>query len=87
MEIFTDGPRARVKFEYEITPENHGEDLLADDPSDETGTGAVSVGQQNPREFLKSETPGGFSNFGVAFFELSDTGWALKKVNMDSTGD
>ncbi|MGB7267362.1 MAG: hypothetical protein WBC92_17735 [Terracidiphilus sp.] len=87
IEISTDGPMAKVEFEYEIAPQNHGEDILTSNPVGLTGNGAISVGEEYPHEFTKSPTSGDFSNFGVALFELSDNGWTLKKVNMDSTGD
>ncbi|HWE85808.1 MAG TPA: hypothetical protein VG267_12750 [Terracidiphilus sp.] len=87
MEIFTDGPRAKVEFEYEIIPRNHGEDILENNPIGLTGNGAISVGEEYPHNFSKSSTSGGFSNFGVALFELSDNGWSLKRINMDSTGE
>ena len=59
-EIFTDGPRAKVEFEYEITPLNHGEDILGGDKIGAAESGEVSVGRENPQGFSGPTASGNF---------------------------
>lgn len=88
MEVFTDGPRARVQFAYEIKldkPEYatlfKSKDATVLDLKDDQDVW-VGTDQAN---FFNEVPSGNFENFGAADFEKMDDGWMMRKINMDAT--
>jgi hypothetical protein len=81
MEIFTDGPRARVKFTYEIKLDKPEDSALFPDgkPAQDVWIGTDKA------SFLTKVSSGNFENFGSANFEKTDDGWKMRKINMDDT--
>ena len=81
MEIFTDGPRARARFSYEIELDKAQDSSLFPDGKEALN---VWVGSYHAGIFTIME-PGIYEKFGSANFEKTDDGWTLRTVNMDST--
>ncbi len=82
MEIFTDGPRARVRFSYEIKLDKAQDSSLFPDGEKALDVW-VGIGSYHTGIFTKME-PGIYESLGSANFEKTDNGWALRTVNMGS---
>jgi hypothetical protein len=88
MDVFIDGPRARVKFVYEIQLDKAQDAALFPvynfDAPHPNRVSRVWIGDENPRLFEKLPS-GNFEDFGVAYFEKTDNGWSMRKISMDAT--